>query len=120
MDHKVSRFQKAKTFHAHVPCDLRNPALVRMRRDSCDMNLPTADPNEKMHIKSDESVKGPHLGGEEICPKQKISVSSNELFPGRCLFPLGSRSQPISLQNISHRVIADPVSEINQGPNDSV
>jgi len=119
MDHEVPRFQKTRPFHAHVARNLRHPTLIRMRRNSCNVNFPTADPNEKKDIERNETVQSPDLGGEEIRSK-KISVRSNKLFPGRCLFPLGSRSQAISLQNISHCVIADLVSEIGQSSNDSV
>ena len=68
MDQEVSGSQKAKPFYRHVAGDLRNPALVRMRRDSRDVDQAATHPNE-MDIKSDESVQGPYLGGKEIRPQ---------------------------------------------------
>lgn len=112
MDQEVSGFQKTKPFHGHIAPDLSHPTFVWMRRDSCDVNLPALNPNEKENIEPYQSLQGPHLYGEEICSKQQIAMSPNEFSPGRCLFPLGSRSQPIALQNISNGIVTDFVSEI--------
>ena len=47
-------------------------------------------------------------------------MGGNEIFPSRILAPLGCRSDPVSAQDVSHRLIGDGMAEIGQSSDNAV
>lgn len=55
-----------------------------------------------------------HLDRKEIRTGQDCHVRPDEVFPVNRLFSLRSGRNGVPLQNVTHRLIRDPVAEISQ------
>ena len=76
--------------------------------------------NEEQDVVGGETSPGKHFDGEEVSTCQDGHVRGDEIFPSRILAPLGCRSDPVSAQDVSHRLIGDGMAEIGQGSHDAV
>ena len=47
-------------------------------------------------------------------------MGGDEILPGSILTPLGCRSDPISAEDVAHRLIGDGMAEIGQRSDDAV
>jgi hypothetical protein len=58
--------------------------------------------------------------GEKVRGQQHIHVETDELSPGRGLLALGGWEQPLAFQDVPHRLVADTIAQIAQGPYNAV
>ena len=66
------------------------------------------------------SQPAPHRIGEKVRGYQRIHVETDELSPGRGLLALGGGEQPLTFQDVPHRLIADAITQIAQGTDNAV
>ena len=56
----------------------------------------------------------------EVGRHQYRHVRTDKVFPTRCLLPLGSRWNIMAAENIAHRLIREPVTQVGHGADDPV
>src|SRR5436190_1472284 len=85
--------------------DLLHPCLIRMARDSCDVDPPILQVTKEQHIVGHQPAPGEHLHSEEIGARQDAHVRGDKILPRSGLLPLGSRSNSVATKDVSHRLI---------------
>ena len=76
--------------------------------------------NEEQDVVGGETSPGKHFDSEEVGTCKDGHVGGNEILPGGILAPLGCRLDPVSAQDVAHRLIGNGVAEIGQGSDDAV
>ena len=75
---------------------------------------------EEQHVLGNTSAPGEHFHGEEVSAGKDCHVGGDEILPGGILAALGSGLDPISVEDVSHRLIGNRVAEIGQSSGDAV
>src|SRR5208337_1689958 len=83
--------QKTRIFHRHIARHLFHPLLIRMTRNSGQAYPPTLQMNEKQHVVRNQSSERKHFHREEVGRHQYRHVSTDKVFPTRCLLPFRNR-----------------------------
>src|ERR1035437_136777 len=76
--------------------------------------------NEKEHVIGGKTSPGEHFNSEEVATCQDRHVGGDEILPGSILAPLGCRLDPVSAQDVAHRLIGNGATEIGEGTDDAV
>jgi hypothetical protein len=63
--------------------------------------------NEKQHVVRNQPSERKHFHREEVGRHQYRHVSTDKVFPTRCLLPFGSRWNIMAAENIAHRLIRE-------------
>ena len=91
-----------------------------MRRDACDMDLPTLQVDEKQHVVCHEPTQRPDLGREKLCRDQHVQMRVDELFPRRGGLALWRWRNAMAFQDVAHRLITDGQAQVGQGADNPV
>ena len=75
---------------------------------------------EEQHIIGHQPSPAEHLNREEIAPRQHVHMSGEKVLPGGDLASFGSRSNAMPTQNILHRLIRHPMTQVGKGTDDAV
>jgi len=76
--------------------------------------------NEKQHVVRNQSSERRHFQREEVGGHQYRHVSTDKVFPARCLLPFGSRWNIMAAENIAHRLIRELETQVGHGTHDLV
>ena len=74
--------------------------------------------NEKQHLVRNQPSERKHFHREEVGRHQYRHVSTDKVFPTRCLLPFGSRMNIMAAENIAHRLIREPETQVGHGAHD--
>src|SRR5215510_14340888 len=92
------------------------PPPVIMQRHTYRIDLATTAVEETEEGRDRERKPAPHLTGEEVGGQQDIKVDTDELLPRPSLCALRSRWDAATFQDGAHRLVADAVAQVGQGP----
>src|SRR6516164_7953244 len=71
--------------------------------------------NEKQYVIRNQSSERKHFQREEVGRHQYRHGSTDKVFPTRCLLPLRSRWNIMATENVAHRLIREPVTQVGHG-----
>src|SRR5882724_2968685 len=91
-----------------------------MRRDACDMDLPTLQVDEKQHVVRYEPTQRPDLGREKVRRDQHVQMRTDELLPRRGRLTFWSWWDAVALENVTYGLITHGVSQVGQGTHDAI
>src|SRR5260370_36313276 len=94
--------------------------LILMTRNSGQAYPPTLQMNEEQHVVRNQPSERKHFHREEVGGHQYRHVSTDKVFPTRRLLPLGSRWNIMAAENIAHRLIREPETQVCHGAHDPV
>src|SRR5262245_8903803 len=95
-----------------VPSNLFHPGVVGFWDDSHDSYFPCRQPDHEQHMVANQSPDRPNLRGEEICRRQNIPVTFEELRPGHPFLSLRRRFDPCFFENPSDGAATNVMPEI--------
>ena len=91
---------------------LLHPRAARLRVDRCDVHAAGLQLDHEEDEVPPETGQREHLDREQIGCRQAVPVSLQECLPLRSSGALGSRVDPVVVQDPLHRVPGDVVAEV--------
>src|SRR5271165_2496403 len=91
-----------------------------MRCDSGQAYPPALQMNEKQHVVRNQPSERKHFHPKEVGRHQYRHVSTDKVFPKGSLLPFGSRWNIMAAENIAHRLIREPETQVGHGAHDPV
>ena len=99
---------------------LLHPRAVRLRMDPGDGHAAGLQRDHEEDQVPLEPGQREHLDGEQIAGREALPVRLQERLPGHAPAPLGSRVDPVVVQDPLHRGPSDLVAEVRERPADPV
>src|SRR5258705_337728 len=87
------------------PANLLHPLSVGMTADTCDAHTPALQGNKEQNIVCHQPSPAQHFDCEEVASRQYILVRGEELLPRSDLAPLRRWCNPMSPEDVLHRLI---------------
>ncbi len=81
---------------------------------------PAIEMNEEQNVVGNKTAPGEHFYGKAVDTGQDCHVRGDEILPGGRLGSLRCGRDAVSAEDVSHRLIANVMTEIGQGSRDSV
>jgi hypothetical protein len=84
------------------------------------IDLATTAVEETEEGRDREPTPAPHLTGEEVRSQQDIEMETDELPPRHGRFALRGWWDAVTFQDVAHRLVADAIAQVGQGPHNAV
>src|SRR5574341_706941 len=100
--------------------DRQYPPHHEEDRQVCSLHRTLSAVENTAHNSQYQPTPPPHLGSAEIGRHEHGQVGTDKFVPGSRLLAGGSWRNPMTLEDITHRLVTDGIAQIGQCPHDTV
>ncbi len=112
--------QEAVVGRGQVAGHLLHPGLIRMGGDAGTVDPAGGQLHHEQQVEGNQAAAGPDLDRREVGGGQNFPVGLQKRRPRRLPFPLGSRLDAVSLEDVGDAAVGQFVVEVGQRPLEAV